>query len=107
MADCNKTIDFIEEQQRMCKSYSNCGQCSFGGSGLVSDYCYDYIFTHPYESILAVQEWSEKNPIDYKAESERLKKELGEAKKEIIQLRKEMLRTQKNEIQTEKDPLGF
>ena len=64
--DCNDTITFLKEWNRMCTN-SDCDNCKV--SQLIElPYCDDFscknaFSTHMYECFMIVQEWSNEHPI--------------------------------------------
>lgn len=61
--DCTKTLNFITELDRMCKSYLDCIGCPLH-TNVTSDSCMLGIRNNPEETLIAVQEWSDEHPIE-------------------------------------------
>lgn len=59
MANCNNTIEFLREKERMCKSFEHkCSKCPIGRYT-----CDSFIKDNPKEAIILVQKWSDEHPV--------------------------------------------
>ena len=64
--DCNNTVDFIKEWNRMCDSYdSECRYCPIEECKLDIEDCLSWVCNEKNieKAIEIVQEWSKENPI--------------------------------------------
>lgn len=63
MIDCNKTVNFLNEFDRMCNSYAHCDICEIGILNDDYDYnCKKFILKNSEHAIDIVQKWSDVHP---------------------------------------------
>lgn len=66
MADCSKTVDYIREENRMCKAYECCNYGSGCPMGEYTDYipsnCISFVLSNTETAIKIVQKWSDEHP---------------------------------------------
>lgn len=61
MANCNNTIDFIKEKERMCNSYNDdCKGCPLDNEDV---FCSQILINNTEKAVKLVQKWSDENPV--------------------------------------------
>lgn len=62
MADCTKTVEFMREWIRLCKS-NNCNDCPLESNKVNSQHCRWYVVAETEDAIAIVQKWSDEHPV--------------------------------------------